>query len=231
MAVRRQNDGSTHDATPASNVEGHDNPRPSWISGTKYTDSCSYREGSSGQDAELQETGERSKRRSDEHPRIPRDCVPKSRRGPRRYNDTEQVTIYALADPRTHEIRYVGRTRRNPEDRLKRHIEEARTLSCYRTYKSDALRNYRTISPLHAWILWLAGDGLRPEVRVIGVVLERDAHLAEKGWIQRLDRGGYDLVNSTYRATTVARNTRSIDLIRRALERSLKRKKRRQPES
>jgi hypothetical protein len=84
--------------------------------------------------------------------------------------------IYALCDPSTDEIRYVGKTVKSPEWRLTRHLYEARTGTRY----------------VHNWIRSLDGP---PKV----IVLEEteDLDQAERDWIAGLRSVGYRLTNLT----------------------------------
>lgn len=61
------------------------------------------------------------------------------------------VAIYALCDPRTSEIRYIGKARK-PDARLAGHLRETRRRS-----------------PLYSWIASLRAAGLTPTIRVMAV--------------------------------------------------------------
>lgn len=52
-------------------------------------------------------------------------------------------------------------------------------------------------SYLVQWLAELDQLGLRPVVHTIGIIHPRDAHAVEYGWIRRLRRFGYQLVNTT----------------------------------
>ncbi len=86
--------------------------------------------------------------------------------------------IYALKDPRTDEIRYVGRTGRSTSWRLKKHLEEKK-----HTHKCR-------------WVQGLKRKGLVPQLVVLEKCATReDADKAEKSWILSLLRSGFRLVN------------------------------------
>ena len=88
-------------------------------------------------------------------------------------------TIYALVDPRTSQIRYVGQTQNHPEIRLDGHL-----------HKKDDNKAKR------AWIDELRRLSLKP----VAVVLEyvptlREALIAETEWIRRGKESGWQLLN------------------------------------
>lgn len=62
----------------------------------------------------------------------------------------QQAAIYALCDPRTGEVRYVGKANK-PEARLKSHLRDAR----------------RRATPVYHWVAKLQREGLTPELRVL----------------------------------------------------------------
>jgi hypothetical protein len=106
------------------------------------------------------------------------------------------TTIYGLADPRTQQLRYIGKTCGRLEHRVGRHIYAARTE-----------RNHRA-----NWIRSLTKLGLKPEAFVIEEV-EGDGCEAEVHHIAQFRSIGCDLVNGTvggegmpgYRHTAEAR--------------------------
>ncbi len=108
------------------------------------------------------------------------------------YLPTDRVNIYVLIDPRDGAIRYLGRTRTNIEDRLRRHIYDARY--AYRWRGADRIA---TSSHITQWIIELDHHGLEPRVHLVGVVQGLEALRIEHNWIKRLWRGGYNLVNTT----------------------------------
>lgn len=95
------------------------------------------------------------------------------------YVPGKPVYIYALTDPITEEIRYIGKSIR-PIERLSNHCNE----------KSNCHRSH--------WIQSLKAKGLKPGM----VILERIVgdypwQLSEKYWISYGKRNGWNLVNNT----------------------------------
>lgn len=92
--------------------------------------------------------------------------------------------IYGLVDPRTNQIRYVGKTVLSPERRVAVHIWRARS----------APKKRHSM----AWIASLHADGLRPEVLEIEIVPPGgDWVEAEQFWIAYWRFVGADLCNHT----------------------------------
>lgn len=88
------------------------------------------------------------------------------------------IFIYALIDPDTQDIRYVGKSIR-PRDRLTNHLNEKSP--CHRTH----------------WLQSLRRRGLRPILRLLDVLpLSGNWQAAERDWIARA-REAWPLVNST----------------------------------
>lgn len=90
-----------------------------------------------------------------------------------------KVAIYTLADPRTGEVRYVGKTIKLLEKRLNSHV-------------NDNSANHK----VH-WIKSLAKLGLKPVIDVLEEVKECDWQEAEKFWISMMKFYGFKLCNST----------------------------------
>ena len=84
--------------------------------------------------------------------------------------------IYELIDPRTGEVKYVGRTK-NPAARLGNHIGNGH------------------LSDYDRWIIDLIESGHKPEMRIIKTVPDRNAHLVEDEEIKRHIESGANLVN------------------------------------
>jgi hypothetical protein len=92
-------------------------------------------------------------------------------------------TIYALADPATDEIRYVGKTKRPIADRYSDHLEEGRM--------NDG-------TPRGEWIKSLIDQGIAPRLIVLESVEGRkEGNDIEKREIARCREAGYALVNVT----------------------------------
>lgn len=89
-------------------------------------------------------------------------------------------TIYALVDPRTNQIRYVGQTQNHPEVRLVGHL-----------LKDDGNKRKR------AWIDELRRLGEKPIVVVLEYASSFDEALeVESSWIRRGHRSEWPLLNS-----------------------------------
>ena len=91
------------------------------------------------------------------------------------------ITIYDLSDPRTNEVRYVGKSV-NPKERLATHVREARNgsiLHCKR------------------WIDGLLKQGLFPVMGILEVTDKENANEVESYWIRTLRFLGADLTNRT----------------------------------
>lgn len=91
------------------------------------------------------------------------------------------VYIYALTDPRTDSIRYVGKTVELKE-RLLAHINDAKKGS----------KNW-----CHRWIRTLLAEGFEPKQRVLQCVSECEWAEAERRWIAHLSVNGAKLTNLT----------------------------------
>lgn len=78
------------------------------------------------------------------------------------------TVIYALADPRTDEIRYVGKTSASLTERLRHHLKEAR----------EGVVGHKC-----NWLRQLMSEGLMPEVGVLEVVRGEGWRDREKYWI------------------------------------------------
>lgn len=99
------------------------------------------------------------------------------------------VTIYALANPETHEIRYIGQTSRQPTERLKEHLKLAREKSG-RWYVCNWIRSL--------------GE-LIPEVITLEVNPLEGADAAETRWIEKASLEGWKLTNMTKGGNTITR--------------------------
>lgn len=91
-----------------------------------------------------------------------------------------KVYIYTLEDPRTQEVRYVGKTK-NPKGRFHNHCNK---LHNERSHKRN-------------WINSLKVLGLRPKMRIIEEVEQNEWHFWEKYWIEQFKQWGFNLVNHT----------------------------------
>ena len=90
--------------------------------------------------------------------------------------------IYVLADPRTNEIRYVGKTHQPVSSRVASHIRDSiKRPSCHR----------------HYWLNSLTRDGVKPSAFVIDSGSSDDWGDVESSWINFYRGVGFDLVNTT----------------------------------
>lgn len=93
--------------------------------------------------------------------------------------DWTETYIYALLDPETGAVRYIGQSIR-PLERLKNHINEQS--NCHRSH----------------WLQSLKRKGLKPELRILeSVAGEWPWQEAERYWIARGRREGWPLTNNT----------------------------------
>jgi hypothetical protein len=92
--------------------------------------------------------------------------------------------IYALSDPETGRVRYIGKTSQEPGDRLGQHIKMA--LTGERTHRS-------------AWVRLLVSSDVRPVCTTLEEVNghSEDGSEVERRWIARLRADGADLTNLT----------------------------------
>jgi len=89
--------------------------------------------------------------------------------------------IYTLVDPRTNEIRYVGKTVQNLSKRLNTHIRESQ----------------KTFNHKSCWIKSLSKIGLRPIIEIIEEVPDEDWNDSEKFYISYLRFLGFKLTNTS----------------------------------
>lgn len=92
------------------------------------------------------------------------------------------ISIYALRDPRTRQIRYVGKAQ-NPARRLQMHVS-AFQLSYYQSRKN-------------CWLKGLLAEGHSPQLEILDVVPAAEANAAEIRWIARCRADGAPLTNGT----------------------------------
>lgn len=92
------------------------------------------------------------------------------------------VFIYALKEPDTEKIRYIGKTS-NIKTRIHRHVHEARhnKNSCHRL----------------CWIRLLLSKKLKPILEILDEVPEKQWAFFEKAYIKIYRELGFDLVNTT----------------------------------
>jgi len=90
--------------------------------------------------------------------------------------------IYAMIDPRTDEVRYVGKTSKGLEYRRKGHINAAK---------------YNDNTYLLRWLRGLLNTGEKPVMQVLEEVTEDEWRDAERKWIARGRARGWLLTNGT----------------------------------
>jgi len=93
----------------------------------------------------------------------------------------KKTYIYALVDPFTSIVRYVGKSN-NPNARLRRHIKDGKDNT-----KSDHKTN---------WIAKIIRLGKIPELRILEICDYNNWKIRERYWIKKLRDSGCDLTNS-----------------------------------
>lgn len=88
------------------------------------------------------------------------------------------VFIYGLVDPRTEEVRYVGKAL-DPETRRKRHLQEARS-SAGHTHRLN-------------WLRGLLSSDLEPSLQILEETCEAEWQARERHWIDKFP----NLTNAT----------------------------------
>lgn len=92
--------------------------------------------------------------------------------------------FYALVDPRTDEIRYVGKSN-NPKSRLNVHMWDcAQGVSGRKSHKQH-------------WLYQIKSAGLRPDLLIFDVISEKGWQRVECEWITTFEQAGCRLVNMT----------------------------------
>lgn len=93
-----------------------------------------------------------------------------------------RTTIYSLTDPRTNQVRYIGKTITPLGNRLKKHLS-----GCY--LESSTHKNN--------WIKSLLAKELKPTIEEIDVVSTKEWEFWEKYWIAQCKEWGFSLTNTT----------------------------------
>lgn len=91
----------------------------------------------------------------------------------------KRETIYCLTDPQTFEVKYVGRTTKDPAVRLKQHLSA----------------NNKGNGGLQHWINSLKKINKKPTINILEVVIPCHASQAEKKWLMYYDKKGIYLLN------------------------------------
>lgn len=95
-------------------------------------------------------------------------------------NSERLVTIYALCDPDTDEVHYIGQTNQKPEKRIRDHMTE---------------RMQNPNSRKQLWLDDLKSRGKEPIFSIICTVDEDVADEIEVNEISRAKAAGFDLLN------------------------------------
>lgn len=90
------------------------------------------------------------------------------------------IKIYALIEPITMEIKYIGKTKQELSKRLYAHMYESKT--------SNTKKN--------KWIKSLTNKGLKPKIEEIDSVLESEWEFWEMYWISQFKSWGFNLKNT-----------------------------------
>ena len=107
-----------------------------------------------------------------------------------KYNKT---FIYALIDPTTDKIRYIGKSN-NPKQRLLRHIKDV----------------YKTISYKNSWLRSLLSNNLYPELFILDEVSYEEWQFWEQHYISLYKYYGYTLTNMTIGGESGNNNKESL---------------------
>lgn len=91
------------------------------------------------------------------------------------------VFIYALCDPGTANVRYIGKTV-NPKTRLAQHLLNR---------KNTTFR----MNPCSQWLDSLKAQNMRPDMLILEETTETEWQIKESEWINRLIEQGADLLN------------------------------------
>lgn len=91
-----------------------------------------------------------------------------------------EAFIYCLIDPRTNQIRYIGKAK-NPSDRYRNHINSSRDKN---THKRNWINNMRK-------------EGVRPELLILDSVSSKEWIFWERFYIGLYRSYGFNLVNHT----------------------------------
>ena len=94
------------------------------------------------------------------------------------------TNIYALCEPGTLTVRYVGRTSYTLSKRLAGHLSSARQLSSTRKNRDVVI-----------WINQLLAQGQRPDIVLLTKCQDELADDTERGWMAVFVRNGYKLEN------------------------------------
>ena len=113
-----------------------------------------------------------------------------------------QIKIYALIDPRTCVVNYVGSTQNELAKRLYNHIAATKT----------ALRNGLRLVDVQIWISELLSIGINPIVFLLEKSNEYDA---EKSWMEFFKKQGHPIKNIAL-ISSYQNHDKLVKLVRRA---------------
>lgn len=91
------------------------------------------------------------------------------------------INIYTLTDPRTGDVRYVGKTKQNLSDRLQSHLADTR----------KGIRSHKV-----SWLRQLRSVGLIPVIEILDEVPDDEWKFWERFWIQQIRAWGFNLTNT-----------------------------------
>lgn len=95
----------------------------------------------------------------------------------------EKIFIYAIFDVKyPNIIRYIGKTKKKVEDRLKQHIY---------------LSKKKIKRPLNLWIKKLIDEGNNPSIKILEETNDKEWAEREMFWIKKMKDNGDDLLNLT----------------------------------
>ena len=98
-----------------------------------------------------------------------------------RYTNT-MIYIYALIDPRTNKVRYIGKTN-NPRIRYAEHVNDGKVYQDRRAYENG---NHTYVPTLKAaWICRLLELGMLPEIKIVEEVTDSETIHKEAYWTDR----------------------------------------------
>lgn len=93
------------------------------------------------------------------------------------------VKIYTLTDPRTREIRYIGKTSGTLKNRWYAHC------SNYKLQKNKSKKN--------SWIISLKANGYKPIITLLDLVPDSEWEFWEAYWIEQFIQWDFNLTNMT----------------------------------
>lgn len=122
-----------------------------------------------------------------------------------------KVYIYALKDPETNRVFYVGRTKRSPETRLLGHLAEVEQYQRENENLLAKLLGFKVVGSVSdkaegnvkkiKWILEIRRRGLEPRIEVLDIgdfEIEQDAARLEEAWIAEMRMRKQPLTNYIY---------------------------------